>query len=260
MRPRVRMVPEILRQTSGPCTGVTRGRSEHRVSGREQEIARKEIHGRRPDPGLDVRTKQEPARDARVPAKAIDLDPDVGRRVGHEVLDEDGPVRPLRLGAGRRRLARFVLERGIGKARDRRQARRMSGGELALFLLLAQAEDQAVRAHARRVELFVEKIEGREGDRCLLHAEVPLDVRVAAAHRQAARFDHPGHPGGRRFVIEEKLLRIAVDPAAQQTRRDDDVQCDTGRNRNRSHDREDDPDPVSAFHHPRRHALARGAR
>src|SRR5437870_4885140 len=97
------------------------------------------------------------------------------------------------------------------------------------------------------MKLFVEKIEGRERDRRLLHAEVPLDVLVAAAHRQAARFDHAGHPGGRRFVIEEKLLWIAVDPTPQQTRCNDQMERDGApeRERNGNHDR----DPDSALAH-----------
>ncbi len=220
-----------------PASG---GGGEHRLFGPEQELTGQELHRRRPDLRAVVRVEREAARHAGVAAEAVDLHPDVGDRIGDEVFHADGPVFLVRR---RRRLGLDRLEGRIGESGDRRQERRVRRRRLLLRLLLAQAEDEPFGPHARRMKASAEEIEQRDRDRRLLHAEEPLDVGVAAPHREAADADHPGDPRGPLVVGQEKLLRFPVHPAAQQVRRDDQVDREgPGRGDCEHEHREKDPE------------------
>jgi hypothetical protein len=85
-----------------------------------------------------------------VTAKAVDLDPDVGRGVRREVVDADRPEPALFRRREGRRLGHALLPGRVGEPRDGRKALEVRGGHLALVFLFAQAEDEPLRAHARR--------------------------------------------------------------------------------------------------------------
>ena len=130
-----------------------------------------------------------------------------------------------------------------------------------LLLFFAQPEYEALGPNACGVELLVEQVEQRDRDRRLLHAKEPLDVGVAAAHAQSPDADLSGDPGRRRVVVEKELFRVAVDPLAEQMRRDDDVNRRAGDDGNCDpRGNEDHPKPLrQAFDHDVRAFLARDA-
>ena len=152
--------------------------------------------------------------------ESVDLYPDLRRGIGDQIFDQDRPEPTPGLG---RRGGLLRLERRVRKARNPGEMCEVRGGELALLLFFPQAKDQSSSAHARRVEPLAGEIEKRDRDRRVLHAEEPLHVFVASPHCQPTHAEDAGNPRGGRVVTQEQLVRAGVDPAAQLSAGDDDV-------------------------------------
>jgi len=162
-----------------------------------------------------VRPDRKASADPPVPGETVQLDPDLRRRIGIEVFNENGPVSPPGRGGRRRRLPIHRFEGRIRESRNLRQTSKMCRGKLRALFLFPESEDEPASGHARRMKPLSKQIEQRDRDPDLLHSKPPLHVFVASVHRQPAQADDSRHPRGARLVVQKQLLRVRVHPVAQ---------------------------------------------